>query len=71
RFDDTILAACLARAEMDIENFPAGYMDYYMKKALPNAYNIDARSAPRRLGLMNVDANKYRHERIWKDVESV
>jgi len=69
RFDDTILAACLARAEMDIENFPAGYMDYYMKKALPNAYNIDARSAPKRLGSMNYGP-KIR-ERIWKDVESV
>jgi len=50
RFDQAILAACLAQAEMEIEDITAGYVEKYMKKALPNAWRIDTRSAPRKLG---------------------
>lgn len=54
QFDDTIEAACLARTEMESqdEHFDTFWTDYYHKKAIPNAFKVDARSAPRKLGLM-------------------
>jgi len=54
QFDDTIEAACLARTEMESqdEHFDTFWTDYYHKKALPNAFKVDQRSAPRKLGPM-------------------
>jgi len=54
QFDDAIEAACLARTEMESqdEHFDTFWTDYYHKKALPNAFNVDKRSAPRKLGPM-------------------
>ncbi len=53
RFDQAILAACLAQAETDIEDVASNFMQKYMQKALPKAHAIDTRSAPRKLGSMN------------------
>jgi len=54
QFDDVIEAACLARTEMESqdEHMDTFWTDYYHKKALRNAYVVDARSAPRKLGPM-------------------
>ena len=54
QFDDTVESACLARTEMESqdEHFDTFWSDYYHKKALRNAFTVDARSAPRSLGLM-------------------
>ncbi|MCK5608883.1 hypothetical protein KAR91_43825 [Candidatus Pacearchaeota archaeon] len=54
QFDDAIEAACLARAEMESqdEHMDTFWTDYYHKKALRNAFTVDARSAPRTLGPM-------------------
>ena len=53
RFDQAILAACLAQAETDIEDIASNFMQKYMQKAIPKAHAIDTRSAPRKLGSMN------------------
>jgi hypothetical protein len=69
QFDDAILAACLARTEMESQDQHADtfWSEYYMKKALPSAYAIDARSGPRKLGNMSGNNGPVR-ERTWLDV---
>ena len=67
RFDEAIKAACLAQAEIDIEDIVAGFTGTYMQKALPKAYAIDVRSAPRKLGSMN-RGERYIRERTWSDI---
>ena len=64
RFDESILAACMARLEMDSDELQEGLEQRYLQKAIPLAHKIDARSAPRTLGSMN-DGLVYRHERTW------
>jgi len=67
RFDESILAACMARLEMDSDELQEGLEQRYMQKAIPLAHRIDARSAPRTLGSMNVsdDYGRGRYERPW------
>jgi len=50
RFDQAILSACLAKGEMTIEEMTAGWVSMYKQTDLPQAHQIDARSAPRKLG---------------------
>ncbi len=54
QFDFAIEAACLARAEAESEDehFDDFWLNFYHKKALPNAHKLDMRSAPRTLGPM-------------------
>ena len=59
RFDQAVLAACLAQAEMEVEDITAGFVEKYMKKALPQAWRIDTRSAPRKLGSLNLQRRGY------------
>jgi len=59
RFDESILAACMARLEMDSDELQEGLEQRYMQKAIPLAHKIDARSAPRTLGSMNVSDRRY------------
>ena len=71
--DDTVEAACLARTEMESqdEHFDTFWTDYYHKKALPNAYKIDARSAPRKLGPMLTGdqiRSRRHYGRSWNDI---
>lgn len=49
-FDEAILAAVRAVVERDVFDTMDRHWQYYQQKALPNAYQIDARSQPRRLG---------------------
>jgi len=65
RFDEAIKAACLAQAEIDIEDISAGFTQKYIQHALPKAYAIDTRSAPRKLGSMNRGRVR---ERTWTDI---
>lgn len=49
-FDGVIIAACLAVAEREEEDNPMGpFSMRYVNRKLPNAYTINARSAPQRL----------------------
>jgi len=64
RFDEIIKSACLAQAEMQIEDMSAGYVTKYQQKDLPNAYKIDIRSAPRKL----YPKSRIIKERTWSDI---
>jgi hypothetical protein len=66
KMDDAVLAACLARAQMDEASMLEGRMEYYRQVALPSAYRVDARSRPRMLGKMRTGRScpaepAYRH----------
>ena len=64
-FDDAIMAACLARMEMELEDVETDtWLQDYHKRALPDAHRIDAKSAPRKL----VRNKGMKYERTWDDV---
>ncbi|MEE8208030.1 MAG: hypothetical protein V3T88_03625, partial [Nitrosomonadaceae bacterium] len=65
QFDESIRSACKARAEMEEqdEHMDTFWTEEYHKKALPNAFKIDKRSAPRRLGKM-LDSTSRLHRGI-------
>ena len=73
QFDDSVEAACLARTEMESQDihFDTFWTDYYHKKAVPNAFKVDQRSAPRKLGPMltgdQIRSRRY-YGRSWNDV---
>ncbi len=60
RFDQAVLAACLAQAELKIEDMAGNFISKYEKKDLMVAHQIDARSAPRKLGSMNTRRREQR-----------
>lgn len=53
KFDQAILAACLAQAELMTEDIVSDFVNKYVQKDLMVAHQIDTRSAPRKLGSMN------------------
>lgn len=53
-YDETVMAACEAYAEMKGNDNLAGRVQYYEQKALPAAQRRNQRSAPRRLGSLLV-----------------
>lgn len=67
QFDQAIKVACLATCEMEAEDAELGnkYIRYFNDTALPDAYRIDANSAPRTLG--NVLDRRPRLRR-WENV---
>ncbi len=67
RFDDVILAACMYKVEEEDEDIQKDYTGKYTKKALVKAYDIDARSHPRKLGSMNKGVDVV-YERTWENV---
>ena len=69
QFDDAVRAACLAMVEREFDDVSGGYMGEFLERALPRAYEIDARSAPRKLGPMLPGTRSYSYQRIRKDVE--
>lgn len=71
QFDEAILAACLAKAEMEFEDLKLGHMNKFLEKDLPEAWRIDARSAPRKLGVMLPGTRRTGYERIWNTVTKV
>ncbi|MBW2604707.1 MAG: hypothetical protein JRE28_10405 [Deltaproteobacteria bacterium] len=52
QFDDAILSACRAFTEQEFADVDRGYMGKYLQSDLPAAYVIDARSVPRKAGVM-------------------
>ena len=68
QFDEAILTACLAKAELEFEDLKVGYMNKFLELDLPKAWEIDARSAPLKLGRMLPGLRKGQYERIWNDV---
>jgi len=49
-YDEVVLAACKAYAEMEGEDAMAGKAQYYQQKALPGAMRRNLRAAPKRIG---------------------
>lgn len=68
QFDEAILSACLAKAEMEFEDMNMGYMNKYLQKDLPAAHAIDIRSSPKKLGRMLSGSAIRRNWRVWEDV---
>lgn len=66
RFDEYILAACYAKLAMEDEEIDPALEQRYIQKALPKAYEMDARLAPKTLGSMNGFEKGYR--RTWSNV---
>jgi hypothetical protein len=64
KFDEVIQASCLAEAEQFFENISAGYIERYTQKALPKAYEADARSK-----MFVKIGSQPRQERTWSLVE--
>ena len=52
QFDEAVLSACLAKAEMEFEDLNLGYVAKYHEKDIKRAWEADVRSAPRTLGPM-------------------
>lgn len=52
QFDDAILSACRAQAEIEFTDVKRGYIEKYQQYDLPAAQVIDGRSAPRKMGVM-------------------
>ncbi|KKK58164.1 hypothetical protein LCGC14_3047180, partial [marine sediment metagenome] len=66
-FDEFILAACYAKLSMEDEDIDPALEQRYLKKALPKAYQADARLSPRTGGSMNQSETRYRYERTWSN----
>lgn len=70
RFDDIIESACLAKAEMKVDDLAGrGFVGNYRNVDLSEAMRIDAKVAPRSLGSMNKSGRGKRFEggRIFED----
>ena len=67
QFDNTVISACLARAEMEREDVQAGWVQTYKQSDLPAAHNHDKQLAPRSLGYCG-DGVRHRQGRIWNNV---
>lgn len=68
QFDDAILGACLAKAELEFEDLKLGYMDKFLTLDLKAAWATDARSAPLKLGPMIPGLRVERDEHIRNNV---
>lgn len=67
KFDQAILAACYAQAEIDLEKTEKeGFIDRYRKVDLPNAIKLDGQTAPRRIG--NFNQRRDPHTRVWSPI---
>ncbi|KKL59305.1 hypothetical protein LCGC14_2216660, partial [marine sediment metagenome] len=67
RYDQAVLSACLAQAEIMIEDIVSGFMNKYIQKDLMTAHQANNRSAPRTLGTMNMSRRHHRYRR-WDDI---
>lgn len=67
QFDNAIIAACKAQAELQIEQINEGFVELFYKVDLPGAHRIDGLSAPRTLGNF-YGKHQVPRERTWDDV---
>jgi hypothetical protein len=63
-FDECILSACLAKTQTYFDNISVDYMNKYLNKDLPKAWEKDIRTAPKKLATYRTT------ERIWNDIAS-
>lgn len=70
QFDEAILSACKAQAEMEFEDMP-GFMDKFLKLDLPDAHKIDGRSGPKSVGIMKSGGQGRQHWRTWSNVTHI
>ncbi len=64
KFDEVVKASCLSEAEQFFTNVQGGHIDRYIQKALPKAYEADARS------IMFTKVGKRQPQmRVWNIVE--
>lgn len=71
RFDDMVEGACLAKAEMLVDDLAGrGFVQDWKETHKPDAYKEDQRSAPRSLGTMNKsgDGRRLLRDRTWNDI---
>ena len=66
-FDNAIEAACKARAQMETGDIGDNWIQEYRQVALPEAWRLDSRSAPRRLGPL-VNGPRTRRHREFDSV---
>lgn len=65
-YDEVVKASCLSEAEQFFTKIDAGHVERYIQKALPKAYDVDARS------LMFVKVGRQRpYMRTWQEVVKV
>lgn len=66
KFDEVVKASCLSEAEQFFKNIQGGHIERYIQKALPKAYEADARS------IMFTKVGKRRPQmRVWNIVEKI
>jgi len=65
--DNAILAACLGRVSLEIENSDQKWIEKYYQRDLKQAYLVDQRTAPRTLGRLSYGPKPH-PSRTWKDV---
>lgn len=66
KFDEVIKASCLSEAEQFFKNIQGGHIERYVQKALPKAYEADARS------IMFTKVGKHQPQmRTWNTVEKI
>jgi hypothetical protein len=71
RFDDMVEGACLAKAEMLVDDLAGrGFVREWKETHKPDAFKEDQRSAPRTLGSMNKsgDGRRTMRDRTWKNI---
>jgi hypothetical protein len=66
-YDEAILAACEAYAELHGEDMMAGRSQYYEQKVLPGAYRRNNRSAPKRAGNLLMRPVPIEQSNDWRD----
>jgi len=70
-YDEYVLSACLAKCEMEAEDIELGTrnVEYWQNTALPAAWELDRKSAPRKLGKMsNGTQCPMAGRRMWNNV---
>lgn len=66
KFDEVVKASCLSEAEQFFKNIQGGHIERYVQKALPKAYEADARS------IMFTKVGKRQPQiRVWNTVEKI
>jgi hypothetical protein len=66
KFDEVVKASCLSEAEQFFKNIQGGHIERYVQKALPKAYEADARS------IMFTKVGKRQPQlRLWNIVEKI
>lgn len=68
QFDTAVLSACLAVAELEFEDLNLGYYQKFLTVDLPMAHQIDARSAPKSVGIM-LPGRVPIVSRVWNNVK--